>query len=1347
MKNKKLIVIIFALLISIILLIVYSNNRNKLSLSAPTKTTYTREELEDLVVATAVSYYYKHEFTDYEGFYNEDAHSTWSTNYNLTPEMIGSSKKMTTQCEAFATSCYMHTFGFDFVKYRESSKNYDDIYQYIHYLDSTPVASPNYNNNNLRFAALSDTYFKNLYKYFNKGYSVSYMNLIARHIANNKYGSDPTLVLTYQKDKIQYKIDGYSGDTSAPLIKLLSGTVNISTITNKLRPGDILLNDGHAMLWVGSIFESEGGVIHSSGTSYSLTSVDKLSETGGKVNGYTGSEEYDVRYASKQYIFDRQIRLHGKKVNHDVTILRPINSICNTWSRVKTNQDSDDDVCTSLNVSDEYITKALARKDMINLRTEEYVYNPLDLRVLGADSSSINNGDTIQYVFKLQNKSNFKYCTNGKYGEDTCESNGYCTNYLIDEKTECENSTGSWLTGYCSDSDYRTQSECSSNNKTWYTYSNGFCSDIRYSTKSDCINKKGKWKSYSLNNRTNNIDYTNIVVQAPIPENTTFESCTGGCYCYKKNSDNSYTIVECSKDNSNIYWNNINALSSSQDEIELTLTVRVNEGNFSKITNKGFKITHDGNSLTMGEITTFVNSSIDGKYNTIFKEQIDGSINSSCENSIKYFSDKYNELSNDENINFEKSTSLKTLLTAKNIQKGIFKRIDVDATSTPSSFSIPISFASRTSFVKRLDSETAGLTSNEKAVRTMLVDYFYGGRKSEKLYVSGKMEELNKITPIYSIVKNFNYGDIIVFLKRKNDSFNDSNGDYFNIDEAIMYTGSGSYVYCNNSVVTKYTRRDYDSKNTDWYSTKYLMYKMHNSDLFVVLRPSKYYNLKQKYSVEFISAFLSGCPTGYTYDQKNGKCLIDVFKSGNKHTYGDLGLTWPTITRDGYERTGWHIYKDNKVVPITEYDEFVLDKAIYPVWTANTYKVTLNNQNATTTGTKEAYYQYKTNKKIGDITCYYYSDYDLNNCLSNGYTIVKPTKTGYTFGGYYTGTNGTGTQYVNSSGNFTNSIYNTIGNKILYAYWKPNIYEISLDNNKIYEKYGVGFYSDKSATSLITKISIPTRTGYTFKGYYTGTNGTGTKIIDNDGSIKVENTKFTSNTTINAYWTANEYEIVVNKNGGTGGPSSVIQKYDTGWYLNGTKITYIAVPIKENYTFLGYYSEQNGKGVRIVNKDGKFVNNTPNIYSSSGTMYAFYQDNSIEDYRIINYSVSNDENIISGIVDNTSVVNYKKNFILPNLYTMSVEENENLVYTGSITKIFYNQVLIDEFTNIVLGDLTGNGKSTLADVMKAATHVIKGNVLTEQKFLKAADINNDNNVTLSDVMRMANHVVKGTSYK
>ena len=96
-----------------------------------------------------------------------------------------------------------------------------------------------------------------------------------------------------------------------------------------------------------------------------------------------------------------------------------------------------------------------------------------------------------------------------------------------------------------------------------------------------------------------------------------------------------------------------------------------------------------------------------------------------------------------------------------------------------------------------------------------------------------------------------------------------------------------------------------------------------------------------------------------------------------------------------------------------------------------TYKVTLDKQSGTG-GTSEYYYQYNTKG-----TCYYYASSALSTCTdsSDGQNITVPTRTGYTFGGYWTGKNGTGTQYVNASGLAINNLYKTTGDRTLYANW------------------------------------------------------------------------------------------------------------------------------------------------------------------------------------------------------------------------------------------------------------------------------------------------------------------------
>ena len=141
-------------------------------------------------------------------------------------------------------------------------------------------------------------------------------------------------------------------------------------------------------------------------------------------------------------------------------------------------------------------------------------------------------------------------------------------------------------------------------------------------------------------------------------------------------------------------------------------------------------------------------------------------------------------------------------------------------------------------------------------------------------------------------------------------------------------------------------------------------------------------------------------------------------------------------------------------------------------WGTNTYKVTLDNQGATAAGTSEVYYQYNTTYTINGVTCYYYTDVILKSCVTNGTTITVPTKTGYTFDGYYTEVNGGGTQYVNASGTFINNIYKTTGSKTLYAKWTANKYKLTLTKGTgigtIYYKInGASAYTSATATTTL----------------------------------------------------------------------------------------------------------------------------------------------------------------------------------------------------------------------------------------------------------------------------------------
>ena len=113
----------------------------------------------------------------------------------------------------------------------------------------------------------------------------------------------------------------------------------------------------------------------------------------------------------------------------------------------------------------------------------------------------------------------------------------------------------------------------------------------------------------------------------------------------------------------------------------------------------------------------------------------------------------------------------------------------------------------------------------------------------------------------------------------------------------------------------------------------------------------------------------------------------------------------------------------------------------------------------------------------------------------------------------------------------------------LYAIWQPKVFTIRLNNisadrtagtTEVYEKFNKGRYLDSACTTDLTsnKITIPEKTGHTFKGYYTEQNGKGTKIIDENGNVTsaFTNRYFKANSALYAYYTPNQYNISFDEN-------------------------------------------------------------------------------------------------------------------------------------------------------------------------------------------------------------------------
>ena len=155
------------------------------------------------------------------------------------------------------------------------------------------------------------------------------------------------------------------------------------------------------------------------------------------------------------------------------------------------------------------------------------------------------------------------------------------------------------------------------------------------------------------------------------------------------------------------------------------------------------------------------------------------------------------------------------------------------------------------------------------------------------------------------------------------------------------------------------------------------------------------------------------------------------------------------------------------------------------------------------------------------------SGYITANYKNNSVNLPKPTKSGYTFDGWYT---------ASSGGTKVNNTYTPTENITLYAHWSANSYTLSFDAN------GCGTLGVSYVTATVGKTygdaddgdglpSIALTTGKNFDGWYTSSSG-GNKITN---STTV--TASSDNGTLYAHCSYINYNINYNLANGTHGSS------------------------------------------------------------------------------------------------------------------------------------------------------------------------------------------------------------------
>nr|MCR5042228.1 InlB B-repeat-containing protein [Clostridia bacterium] len=185
-------------------------------------------------------------------------------------------------------------------------------------------------------------------------------------------------------------------------------------------------------------------------------------------------------------------------------------------------------------------------------------------------------------------------------------------------------------------------------------------------------------------------------------------------------------------------------------------------------------------------------------------------------------------------------------------------------------------------------------------------------------------------------------------------------------------------------------------------------------------------------------------------------------------------------------------------------------------------------------------------------------------------SATMPSRTGYTFAGYYDTSAATGgTQYYTAAGASART-WNKTAATTLYARWTANNYNVTLNGNGATT---AGTASVNAAyDAAMPSATMPSRTGYTFAGYYDTSAATGGTQYYTAAGASARTWNKTAASTLYARWTANNYNVTLNGNGATtAGTASVNATYDSA-------MPSATMPSRTGYTFAGYYDTSAATG-------------------------------------------------------------------------------------------------------------------------------------------------------------------------
>ena len=297
-----------------------------------------------------------------------------------------------------------------------------------------------------------------------------------------------------------------------------------------------------------------------------------------------------------------------------------------------------------------------------------------------------------------------------------------------------------------------------------------------------------------------------------------------------------------------------------------------------------------------------------------------------------------------------------------------------------------------------------------------------------------------------------------------------------------------------------------------------------------------------------------------------------------------------------------------------------------------------------------------------------------------GVSLKNPTKTGYTFAGWYNGSTkvtgineGKNATFANADVLYSELSKRQTGDIKLTAKWTPNTYTVKYNANG-----GSGTMANSShnyGTAKALSSNAFTRSGYTFQGWSTSASSSTVTYKDKQS---VNNLTATNGATVNLYavWNINSYSLSVNPNGGTWNNSTKAQSFTQNYA--STKL--IETPTRTGYTFGGWLLNGAGSLNGVKTPDPTFksstggmgVYNTANNGSVVLTRVASQADNPTDSaYEMKIQTNGTAKPGLGGFVQSTNSAANKKfihTFIAKLPVGYSLTDHRNAIGNGSTSK-------------------------------------------------------------------------------